>query len=82
VRTQWHGVLSPHHCSSTYLQELRDPSGLARNVGIVSQNGGFCIGLLIDVRRFGFSHFVLSGTEAVTAAADYSITSSTIRTPK
>jgi acetate---CoA ligase (ADP-forming) len=65
------GVLSPHHCSSTYLQELRDPSGLAGKVGIVLQSGGFCIGLLIDVRRFGFSHVASSGNEAVTAAADY-----------
>jgi acetate---CoA ligase (ADP-forming) len=65
------GVLSPHHCSSTYLQELRDPAGLAGNVGIVSQSGGFCIGLLNDVRRFGFSHVVSSGNEAVLAAADY-----------
>ena len=65
------GVLSPHHRSTTYLQELRDPSGLAGNVGIVSQSGGFCIGLVNDVRRFGFSHVVSSGNEAVLAAADY-----------
>ena len=65
------GVLSPHHCSTTYLQELRDPTGLAGNVGIVSQSGGFCIGLLNDVRRFGFSHIVSSGNEAVLTAADY-----------
>src|SRR5215470_8380717 len=36
------GVLSPHHPSTTYLQELRHPDGLAGNVGIVSQSGGFC----------------------------------------
>jgi len=65
------GVLSPHHCSTTYLQELRDPAGLAGNVGIVSQSGAFCISLLNDVRRFGFSHVVSSGNEAVLAAADY-----------
>jgi acyl-CoA synthetase (NDP forming) len=65
------GVLNPHHRSTTYLQELRDPAGLAGNVGIVSQSGGFCIGLLSDVRRFGFSHVVSSGNEAVLAAADY-----------
>jgi len=65
------GVLSPHHRSTTYLQELRDPAGLAGNVGIVSQSGGFCIGLVNDVRRFGFSHVVSSGNEAVLAAADY-----------
>ena len=65
------GVLSPHHPSTTYLQELREPSGLAGNVGIVSQSGGFCIGLVNDVRRFGFSHLVSSGNEAVLAAADF-----------
>ena len=65
------GVLSPHHRSTTYLQELRDPAGLAGNVGIVSQSGGFCVSLLNDVRRFGFSHVVSSGNEAVLAAADY-----------
>jgi acetate---CoA ligase (ADP-forming) len=65
------GVLSPHHRSTTYLQELRDPAGLAGNVGIVSQSGAFCISLLNDVRRFGFSHVVSSGNEAVLAAADY-----------
>ena len=65
------GVLSPRHCSTTYLQELRDPAGLAGNVGVVSQSGAFCISLLNDVRRFGFSHVVSSGNEAVSAAADY-----------
>jgi acyl-CoA synthetase (NDP forming) len=65
------GVLNPHHPSTTYLQELRDPSGLAGNVGIVSQSGAVCISLLTDIRRFGFSHVVSSGNEAVLAAADY-----------
>src|SRR4029077_13584451 len=65
------GVLSPHHPSTTYLQELRDPTGLAGNVGIVSQSGGFCIGLVNDVRRFGFSYIVSSGNETVLAAADF-----------
>ena len=65
------GVLSPHHPSTTYLQELRDPTGLAGNVGIVSQSGGVCIGLVNDVRRFGFSYIVSSGNETVLAAADF-----------
>ena len=30
------GVLNPYHPSTTYLQELRDPAGLAGDVGIVS----------------------------------------------
>ncbi|MBO0735144.1 MAG: CoA-binding protein [Alphaproteobacteria bacterium] len=65
------GVLSPHHPSTSYLQELRDPAGLAGDVGIVSQSGAFCVSLLTDIRRFGFSHVVSSGNEAVLAAADY-----------
>jgi acyl-CoA synthetase (NDP forming) len=65
------GVLSPHQRSTTYLQELRDSVGLAGNVGIVSQSGAFCVSLLTDLRRFGFSHIVSSGNEAVLVAADY-----------
>jgi acyl-CoA synthetase (NDP forming) len=65
------GVLSPHDRSTTYLQELRDPAGLADNVGILSQSGAFCVSLLTDLRRFGFSHIVSSGNEAVLAAADF-----------
>jgi acyl-CoA synthetase (NDP forming) len=52
-------------------RELRDPAGLAGNVGLVSQSGAVCISLLSDVRRFGFSHVASSGNEAVLAAADY-----------
>ena len=58
------GILNPHHKSTTYLQELRDPAGLAGNVAIVSHSGGLCVGLLTDTRRFGFSHIVSSGNEA------------------
>src|SRR5215469_1320518 len=65
------GVLSPRDRSTTYLQELRDPDGLAGNVGIVSQSGAFCVSLLTDLRRFGFSHIASSGNEAVLVAADY-----------
>ena len=65
------GVLNPHHPSTSYLQELRDPMGLAGNVGIVSQSGAVCVSLLTDIRRFGFSHIASSGNEAVLTAADY-----------
>jgi len=65
------GVLNPHHASTTYLGELRDPAGLTGNVGLVSQSGAVCISLLTDLRRFGFSHVVSSGNEAVLCAADY-----------
>ena len=65
------GVLNPHHRSTTYLQELRDPAGLAGNVGIISHSGGLCVGLVTDTRRYGFSHIVSSGNEAVVTAAEY-----------
>jgi acyl-CoA synthetase (NDP forming) len=65
------GVLNPHHPSTTYLQELRDPTGLAGNVGVVAQSGAFCVSLVSDIRRFGFSHIASSGNEAVLNAADY-----------
>jgi acetate---CoA ligase (ADP-forming) len=65
------GVLNPHHRSSTYLQEVRDPAGLAGNVGVVSHSGGLCVGLVTDTRRFGFSHIVSSGNEAVVTAAEF-----------
>jgi acyl-CoA synthetase (NDP forming) len=35
------GILNPAGRNSTYLQEIRDPTGLVGNVGIVSQSGGF-----------------------------------------
>jgi acetate---CoA ligase (ADP-forming) len=65
------GVLNPRDRSSVYIEELRDTTGLAGNVGIISQSGSICIGLLTDVRRFGFSHMISSGNEAVLAAVDY-----------
>jgi acetate---CoA ligase (ADP-forming) len=65
------GMLSPHDRATTYLQELRSPEGLAGDVGIVSQSGAFCVSLLTDLRRFGFSHVASSGNEAVLVAADY-----------
>lgn len=65
------GVLNPHHPSTSYLQELRDATGLAGNVGIVSQSGAVCVSLLTDIRRFGFSLVVSSGNEAVLTAADF-----------
>ena len=65
------GILNPVERNSTYLQEVRDPAGLAGNIGIVSQSGGFCLSLLSDVSRFGFSHIVSSGNEAALTAADF-----------
>jgi len=65
------GVVSPHTRSLVYIQTLADPTLLAGNVGLISQSGSLCIGLLADCRRFGFSHVISSGNEAVLTAADY-----------
>ena len=65
------GILNPIERNTTYLQEIRDPLGLVGNVGIVSQSGGLCVSLLTDVSRFGFSHIVSCGNEAVLNAADF-----------
>jgi acyl-CoA synthetase (NDP forming) len=65
------GVLNPHHRSSVYMQEVRDPTGLAGNVALVSQSGSICIGMLADIRRFGYSHVISSGNEAVVSTAQY-----------
>jgi acetate---CoA ligase (ADP-forming) len=65
------GILNPIDRNSTYLQEIRDPEGLAGNVAILSQSGGLCVSLLTDVSRFGFSHIVSCGNEAVLDAADF-----------
>src|SRR5262249_15124297 len=54
------GVLNPHHPSTTYLQELRSPDGLAGNVGIVSQSGGGWVCLRGGTRRVGFLSVGLS----------------------
>lgn len=65
------GALNVHDGSTTYMQEVRDAAGLAGGVGLISQSGSICIGLLADIRRFGFSHVISSGNEAVVTAADY-----------
>src|SRR6267378_4350796 len=65
------GVISPHVPSLTYLQALHDPTHLAGNVGLISQSGSICIGLLTDCRRFGWSQVISSGNEAVVAAVDF-----------
>lgn len=65
------GFVSPHARALVYIQQLRDPTLLAGNVGLVSQSGSVCIGLLADCRRFGWSHAISSGNEAVLTAADF-----------
>lgn len=65
------GVLSPHHRTSLYTSNLLHPEKLPGNVAIVTQSGSIAIGLLTDCRRFGFSHVISAGNEAVTTTADY-----------
>lgn len=65
------GGVSPWECSATYMSEICNAQGLQGNVGFVSQSGSVSIGMMIDVRRFGFSHVISSGNEAVVTAADY-----------
>ncbi len=59
------GVVNPHAQGLVYIQTLRDPALLAGNVGLISQSGSICIGLLADCRRFEWSHVISSGNEAV-----------------
>src|SRR5262249_59321354 len=63
--------VSPHVPSMVYIQALRDPTQLPGNVGMISQSGSICIGLLADCRRFGWSQVISSGNEAVLAAVDF-----------
>ena len=65
------GILSPHHRTSLYTSNLLHPEMLPGNVAIVTQSGSIAIGLLTDCRRFGFSHVVSTGNEAVTTTAEY-----------
>jgi acyl-CoA synthetase (NDP forming) len=65
------GILNPQARVTTYKQNVRDPAAIVGNVGIVSQSGSVCIGLLSDLRRFGVSLSVSAGNEAVTRTVDY-----------
>ena len=65
------GISSPHDRCHTYMIDLDDPDRLAGNVGLISQSGSVCIALTNDVRRYGFSHVISSGNEAVIGTADY-----------
>ena len=65
------GILNPAARSTTYLAALHDPAGLTGNVGLISQSGSICNGMLADLRRFGFSLVVSTGNEAVVSTAAY-----------
>jgi acetate---CoA ligase (ADP-forming) len=65
------GILNPVNRTTTYMQEVRDAARLNGNVGLISQSGSVCIGMLADLRRFGYSHVISSGNEAVVTLVDY-----------
>lgn len=65
------GVLNPATSSSLYSGVIEDPVSLRGNVGVVTQSGAVAVGLLTDCRRYGFSHVVSSGNEAVTRLHEF-----------
>src|SRR4030081_2015057 len=65
------GILNPPARVTTYKQTVMDTTGLAGNVGVISQSGSVCIAMLSDLRRFGISLSVSAGNEAVTRTVDY-----------
>lgn len=65
------GILNPVNRTTTYMQEVRTPEKVRGNVGLVSQSGSICIGMLADTRRFGYTHVISSGNEAVVTLVDY-----------
>jgi acyl-CoA synthetase (NDP forming) len=65
------GILNPPGRVTTYKQTVMNTTGLAGNVGVISQSGSVCIAMLSDLRRFGISLSVSAGNEAVTRTVDY-----------
>jgi acyl-CoA synthetase (NDP forming) len=65
------GIFNPTARVTTYKQTVMDTTGLAGNVGLVSQSGSVCIAMLSDLRRYGISLSVSAGNEAVTRTVDY-----------
>ena len=65
------GVLNPSKNSSLYSGIIEDTTRLRGNVGVITQSGAIAVGLLTDCRRYGFSHVVSSGNEAVTQLHDF-----------
>ena len=65
------GALNPATSSSLYSGIVEDADRLRGNVGVVTQSGAIAVGLLTDCRRYGFSHLVSSGNEAVTQLHEF-----------
>jgi acetate---CoA ligase (ADP-forming) len=65
------GTINPHDGFSSYRLVITDPARFKGDVGLISHSGSITIGLLADVRRYGFSKVVSAGNEAAADAADY-----------
>ncbi|TDV05488.1 acetate--CoA ligase family protein [Paraburkholderia caballeronis] len=65
------GILNPATRSTLYMGEIQDATSIGGDVALITQSGSMAIGLLTDVRRFGYSHVISTGAEAVLTAADY-----------
>ncbi len=65
------GIISPYDNYSSYRLAMLDPERFKGNVGLISHSGSITIGLLTDVRRFGYSKVISAGNEAVVDAVDY-----------
>ena len=65
------GILNPATSSSLYSGIVENPAPLRGNVGVITQSGAIAVGLLTDCRRYGFSHVVSSGNEAVTKLHEF-----------
>ena len=58
--TAWACSIRTHRAPSTS-RRCAIPARLAGNVGLISQSGSICIGMLAECRRFGCSHVISSG---------------------
>ena len=65
------GVMNPRHGSHAYMMDVLDPERIRGDVGFVSQSGSVTINMLADTRRYGFSHVVSTGNEAVASTARF-----------
>ncbi|MBT6512331.1 MAG: hypothetical protein HOL02_18015, partial [Rhodospirillaceae bacterium] len=65
------GVMGLHQGSHAYMMDILDADALRGNVGLISQSGSISIGMLTDTRRYGFSHIISTGNEALISTAAY-----------
>src|SRR5260370_19466045 len=67
------GILNPHHKSTTYLQELREPAGLAGNVTMISHSGGLRVGAASETHPLCFCLIFCLRDEAGSSAGAASL---------